>query len=232
MTAVNGGLMERIAQAMAAGSPWLLPLAFVAGLGTSLNPCAYPLMAAVAGYVWAHGGGRRGRSALIAGAFVLGLALTYSLLGAIGGFVGPLLGLTPRAWAWLVGAVCIAAGLVMAQVLPLEFAGVSALERCWGRLHGLPGALVIGALLGLVATPCATPPLAVIVSLAAARQAAGLGAVLLFAYALGHAVPAVAMGLVAGGLSAFDRMAPYGRGLQLAGGWLIIAVGFYLIIRS
>jgi len=227
---VNTEIGGRIAEAMAAGSPWLLPLAFLGGLCTSLNPCAYPLMAAVAGYVWTHGERRRARSALIASAFVLGLALTYSLLGALGGFVGPLLGLSRQTWSWLVGGICIAAGLVMAQVLPLEFASVSMLGRYWDRLRGLPGALALGLLLGVVATPCATPPLVIIVSVAAAQQAVAFGALLLFVYGIGHAIPAVLIGLLAGGLTALERPAPYGRILQVAGGWLIIAVGFYLII--
>jgi len=229
---MGNALASRIAEAMAAGSPWLLPLAFVGGLCTSLNPCAYPLMGAVAGYVWTYGERRWWRSALVAGAFVLGLGLTYALLGALGGFVGPLLGLSPRVWSWLVGGICVAAGLVMAQVIPLEFPGVSVLGRCWARLHGLPGALVLGALLGLVATPCATPPLVVIVSVAAAQRAVAFGALLLFVYALGHGLPAVLIGLLAGSLRALERLAPYGRVLQIVGGWLIIAVGLYLIATA
>ena len=227
---MGNGLTESIAQAMTAGSPWLLPLAFLGGLCTSLNPCAYPLMGAVAGYVWTHGGRSWPRSMLVAGAFVLGLALTYSLLGALGGFVGPLLGLSAAVWSWLVGGICIAAGLVMAQIVPLEFASVSGLRRFWDRLHGLPGALALGVLLGLAATPCATPPLAVIVSVAAAHRVAAFGALLLFVYAIGHALPAVLIGLLAGGLKTLDRLSPYGHALQIAGGWLIIAVGIYLIV--
>lgn len=225
-------LSEQIAEAIGAGSPWLLPLAFLGGLCTSLNPCAYPLIAAVAGYVWTHGAGRRDRSALIAGAFVLGLAITYALLGALGEFAGPLLGLSAQTWAWLVGAAFIAAGLVMADVVPLEFAGVSPLRRYWDRLHGLPGAVALGALLGLVATPCAAPPLVAVISFAASGKTAVPGAVLLFVYALGHAVPAVLLGLLAGGLSALERFAPWGRALQIAGGWLIIILGFYLILSA
>jgi len=223
-------MAERVSEAMAAGSPWLLPLALLGGLLTSLNPCTYPLLALVAGYVWQHGERRAGRSALIAGAFVLGLALTYALLGAVGGLVGPILGLSRELWLWLLGVVCIVAGLFMAEVLTVNLPSASLLVRFWPRLRGLPGALLLGMLLGLAATPCATPPLMVVVSVAAAHRVALFGALLMFAYAVGHALPAVLVGLLAGSLAGFDRLAPYGRGLQVAGGWLVIAVGFYLII--
>jgi cytochrome c biogenesis protein CcdA len=48
-------MTDHTAEALAAESLWLVPLAFLAGLCTSLNPCAYPLMGAVAGYVWSRG---------------------------------------------------------------------------------------------------------------------------------------------------------------------------------
>ena len=169
---------------------------------------------------------------LIAGAFVLGLALTHAVLGALGGLVGPLLGLTARTWSLVTGSIFVIVGLMMADLIPISIGGSSLLGRYWERLHGLSGALLLGALLGLVATPCATPPLAAIVSLAASGQAAAQGALLLFTYAVGRAVPAVLIGLLASEFSTMERLAPHGRRLQIAGGWLIIIVGFYLIISA
>ncbi|MBM3473046.1 MAG: cytochrome c biogenesis protein CcdA [Armatimonadetes bacterium] len=229
---MDSGLTDTIADAMANGGPWLLPLAFAGGLCTSLNPCAYPMMGAVAGYVWAHGQRSVWRSLAIAAAFLGGLALTYTVLGVVGGLVGPLLGLSRAGWAYAVGGVCIAAGLLMTDILPLEFPGFSLLTRYWQRLKGVPGALALGVLLGLVATPCATPPLAVIVSVAAVQRAVAMAGVLLFVYALGHGLPAIVIGLLAGGLGGLERFAPYGRALQIVGGWLIIAVGLYLILKA
>jgi cytochrome c-type biogenesis protein len=229
---VGNSLTDSVAGAMASGGPWLVPLAFVGGLCTSLNPCAYPMMGAVAGYVWSHGKGSRWRGLGIAAAFLAGLAFTYTLLGVIGGLVGPRLGLSRAAWSWIVGGICIAAGLVMSGILPLDFPGFSLVSRYWQSLRGFPGALALGALLGLVATPCATPPLAVIVSFAAAQRAVALAGLLLFAYALGHGLPAILIGLLAGSLQSLERLAPYGKALQIVGGWLIIAVGLYVILKA
>jgi len=229
---MDGSITERIADAMAASSPWLLPLAFLGGLCTSLNPCAYPMMGAVAGYVWSHGKQSRGRSVVVASAFLAGLVMVYTVLGVVGGLVGPLLGLSRATWGWIVGLVCIGAGLIMADILPFEFPGMSLVSRYWQRLRGIPGALVLGALLGLVATPCATPPLVVIVSLAASQDAVFMAGLLLCVYAVGHGLPAILIGLLAGSLRSLERMAPYGRALQVVGGWLIIAIGFYFIVTA
>lgn len=225
-------MQEAIADAMANGGPWLLPLAFLGGLCTSLNPCAYPMMGAVAAYVWRYGERCRRKSLTVSLTFLCGLASVYTLLGIVGGFVGPLLGLSRSVWAYLIGGVCIAAGLFMADILPIELPGFSLLSRYWQRLRGLPGAFVLGVLLGLVATPCATPPLAVIISVAALQQAVAMAGLLLFVYALGHGLPAIGVGLLASSLHSLERLAPYGKALQVGGGWLMIAVGLYVVLRA
>jgi cytochrome c-type biogenesis protein len=87
-------------------------------------------------------------------------------------------------------------------------------------------------LLGIVATPCATPPLVAVVSVASAHGNAGFAGILLLAYALGHGLPGVLLGLLAGNLQSLERLKPLGRGLQVVGGWLIIAVGFWLAVTA
>ena len=153
---MGGGLADQIAEGITTGNPWLLPLAFVGGLCTSLNPCVYPMLAVVVGYVSAHGDRSAWRSTGLAAAFVLGLALTYAMLGAVGSLLAPVLGLSHRGWLRVVGATCIVAGLFMAGLVPLDLPSFAPGSRLRERLRGAPGALILGALLGLAATPCAT----------------------------------------------------------------------------
>ncbi|HCU35801.1 MAG TPA: hypothetical protein DGT21_10205 [Armatimonadetes bacterium] len=211
------------------GGVGLLPVAFLAGLCTSLNPCAYPVIAAVAGYLW--GQGRAGGPARVsaAAAVLAGLCIVYVTLGLAGSMLAPLLGLSMRHWAFVAGSILVLAGAFTADLLPLNFAAVSPLARYWERLRGIPGAFTLGILLGLVATPCATPPLVAILSMATARQAPAYAATLMLFYALGHALPAVLLGVCAGSVAGLERLAPHGYRLRIAGGWLLIAVGFSVL---
>ncbi len=226
---MQSDIAQAISDGLASGSPWLVPLAFIAGLCTSLNPCAYPMIGAIAGYMWSRSDRSPRRTAILGIAFVVGLAAVYVGMGVVGSLVLPRLGLSRAAWSWIAGGICLAAGAIMAGLIHIEFGGGSALVSCWARMNGVPGALVIGVLMGLVATPCATPPLIAILSVASAQGTVGLAALLMLAYAVGHALPAVLVGLLAASLAGLERFAPYGRGLQIAGGWLLIAVGFYII---
>lgn len=221
-------MSERVAEALAVGGCWLLPLAFAAGLCSSLNPCAYPLLGVVAGYVWRYGAHSRRRTLLLCGMFLGGLAVVYGLLGGLGSLLVPVAGLSRQHLMWAVAAVCVVAGACSADLIRLELPSASLLPRYWDRLQGLPGAFVLGMLLGLVATPCATPPLVAIMSLAATGTAVWRGVMLMMVYALGHGLPAIVLGLAAGSLSGLQGLASRGRLLQLLGGWLIIAVGLYL----
>jgi cytochrome c-type biogenesis protein len=206
-----------------------LPLALVAGLTTSLNPCSYAMIGTAAGYLSAHGRESWRRRSILAAGFLAGLVAVYAALGAAGSLMGQVCGISRRGWTGLLAAVCLVAGLLVADLVHCELPTTSLLPRLWSRLAGLPGAVLLGVLMGLVATPCATPPLVAIVAVASAPHAAGYAALLLSAYAVGHALPAVLLGLLAGGLSSLDRLAPYGRALQVGSGWIMIAVGLYLI---
>ena len=66
--------------------------------------------------------------------------------------------------------------------------------------EGHPGTLALGLVSGLVASQCATPVLAAILTYVMAEAALVYGASLLFVYALGRGVPVVLAGTFAGAL--------------------------------
>ena len=98
------------------------------------------------------------------------------------------------------------------------------------NLKGAPGALALGLVSGLVASQCATPVLAAILTYVMARQEALVyGAALLFVYALGRGVPVVLAGSFTGvvkQLQSFGRWSPF---IEKASGVIILGVGLYFL---
>ena len=81
------------ADALQGGNLWLaLLLAFVAGILTSLTPCVYPMIPITISYVSGRAEGRRLNGFLISLVLVLGIAITYSVLGVVAGATGALFG--------------------------------------------------------------------------------------------------------------------------------------------
>ena len=226
------GLQAAIEHALAGASPLVIPLVFLGGAATGLNPCVYPTIPVIIGFISGSRSQTKAKGLALALTFVLGLAITYVILGATASFVGSVLGLSHAGWNYIVAGVCVAVGLVMAGVLPLDFATWAPAQSKWSRMSGFAGALVLGMLFGLVASPCAMPVLALIVALIASKGQVAYGSVLMFFYALGHGLPLVIIGTVTGALTSLERFTKYSVTFQRVGGWMLIGVAAYLVWKA
>lgn len=223
------GLMQSLEQALNSSSWLVVPLVFVGGTATGMNPCVYPTIPVIIGFISGQKTQTKARGLALALAFVLGLAITYVLLGATVGFLGSVLGLSRNAWMYIVAGVCIVVGLNMAGLLPLNFSTFAPGQSRWSEMSGFVGAVLLGMMFGLVASPCAMPILTLILAMIASKGQVAYGSVLMFVYALGHGLPLVIIGTVAGALTSLERFTKYSVTIQRVGGWLLIAVGAYFI---
>lgn len=213
-------------------SPWLAPAAvFLGGALTALNPCVLATLPLIVAYV----GGRddvrsAGRGAALSVAFVAGLSASFAVLGVLAALAGSLLGDVGRFWDYAVLVVCLAMGAHLSGLVDVPMPHWD-VRPAW---RGLPGALGLGALFGVVSTPCAAPVLIVVMAYVASSGASlPYGGLLLFAYALGHSVLVLAAGASAGAarsLLASPRLARAGAVLRRAAGVLIAAVGVYVFL--
>lgn len=204
-------------------------LVFVGGVLTSLGPCNLATIPLIIGFV---GGARelpRRRAFVLSLAFALGLAITFMMLGVIAALLGAWLGSGSRWWYYLVAGICFLIGLNMLGVfqinMPMLFGGLR--ERI--GLKGISGALALGLVSGLVASQCATPVLAAILTYVMAEGALAYGAALLFVYALGRGVPVVLAGTFAGALKSMQSLNRWAPAIEKASGLIVLAVGLYFL---
>jgi cytochrome c-type biogenesis protein len=212
-----------------------LPVLFAAGLATSLTPCVYPMIPITAGILGGAGaaGVSRGRTALLTGAYVGGLALVYALLGLLAGLTGSLFGsVASSPWAYfLTGNLLLVFGLALLDVFT-----VNAPRRLadWAARLGAssPGAaLVMGAASGLVAAPCGAPAFAAVLTFVAATGSALLGFIYLFVFSLGLTALLVAVGLSSGVLAALPAAGRWTLRVKRAGGVLLLLMAEYYFVR-
>ncbi|UCE18923.1 MAG: sulfite exporter TauE/SafE family protein [Gemmatimonadota bacterium] len=215
-------------------NPWLAFVAvFVGGLLTASNPCVLAMIPLTIGFV--------GGTKEIAGfrkafsfsfVFVLGLAITFTILGIIAALAGRLLGDVGSYWKYIVAGVCFVMGIHLMELFRFQIPGVGAVRPKRG---GIIGAFFLGLLFGVVSTPCAAPILVVLLAFIAAKGNVMYGALLLLVYALGHCV----LILVAGTSVGLAKGLLEARGLRRAtnllrkgAGGLIILVGLYFLFMS
>jgi cytochrome c-type biogenesis protein len=205
-------------------------LVFIGGIITSIGPCNVAMIPLVIGFVGGSGKQTRSRSFALSLTFVTGLAITFMVLGIVASLVGGLIGGSSRLWYYLVAFVCLLIGLQMLGALNLQLPSWFGGLREKVGLKGIPGALALGLLSGLVASQCATPVLAAILTYVIAQGGALVyGATLLFVYALGRGVPILLAGTFTGALKHMQLLGRWSDRLEKASGVILLGVGLYFL---
>ncbi len=215
---------DKTTTALKSGNLWLVIAGFfVAGLLLSLTPCVLPMIPILSSIIVGSQSkqaqnNKTGSSKLhafgLSVAYVLGMALSYTLAGVAAGLSGNLLsqslqsplvlGLTALLF------VVLAFSMFGFYELKLPSAFESKLLNASNKLKGgeFVGVFIMGVLSALIVSPCVAAPLAGALIYIGQTHNVLLGGAGLFALAIGMGVPLLLIGASAGSL------------LPKAGGWM------------
>jgi cytochrome c-type biogenesis protein len=209
--------------------------AFGAGILASFTPCVYPLIPVTVGFIGASAAGNRARAFLLSLFYVIGIATTYSCLGAIASLTGRLFGqLSTNPWTYLiVGNIFLILGLSMLGVFTLPLPAFLTGRGTVRKRAGLLGAFLVGVSAGLVVGPCTAPALGAVLTYVATKQNLFFGITLLFTFALGMGMLLMGVGTFAGVASSIPKS---GKWLDITkkvfGILLIICAEYFLILAG
>jgi cytochrome c biogenesis protein CcdA len=201
---------------------------FLGGILSSSSPCVLATIPLVIGYVGGYSEGDRRKAVLYSLTFILGLSITFTILGAIASLVGGLFGIISRTWYFIVGGIAVIIGLHLIGIFNWSLPVPIHLQP---KQRGLLGAFLLGIFFGIVSSPCATPVLALILTFVASKGELAYGVSLLFIYALGHCALIFLAGTTTGFVENFvkskgiSNLATWSRRL---GGLIIVLVGIYM----
>jgi thiol:disulfide interchange protein DsbD len=171
---------------------------FVLGLALAFTPCVLPMLPILSSIVFGTQGSKpikKSRAAVLAAAYILGMALMYALAGVLMAALGS------GAQQALQNPIVLSAFAILLLVLAgslFGFYGLSFpqswhkhIDRIAGRQKGgsITGAFILGGVSTLVASPCITAPLAGVLGFIAHTGSMSLGGGLLFVMALGMGLP-------------------------------------------
>ncbi len=215
-----------------------IPVLFAAGVLTSLTPCVYPMVPITAAIVGGTGTGTavpRSRVLWLTLAYVIGLALVYSLLGLLAGLSGTLFG-TVSANPWLLFGMAnllLLAALAMLDVIPVRLpAVIAAKSASVGESGRAGGAFLMGAASGLVAAPCSAPVMAAVLTWVSRTKSAGLGFLYLFSFSLGMCTLLVAVGLFSGTVSRLPKAGVWMIWIKRVFALTMIGAAEYYLIKA
>lgn len=221
-----------LARALSGGQVWFaFLLVFVGGILTSLTPCVYPLIPITVSIFGANESAGFLKSLLLSVVYVLGIVVTYSILGVAVASTGAVFGQI-MANPWVVGfisLILVALGMSMLGVFEIRvpYALQNRLNTVGGA--GYAGALAMGTVAGVIAAPCTGPALAVVLTYIATTGSLFLGFWLMFTYALGMGLLFIGIGTFSGLLSALPRSGGWMYVLENIFGIAIITLALYFL---
>jgi cytochrome c-type biogenesis protein len=211
------------------GNPFLAYFGvFIGGILSSSSPCVLATIPLVIGYVGGYSEGDRRKAFLYSLTFILGLSITFTILGAIASLVGGLFGVISRTWYFIVGGIAVIIGLHLIGLFNWSLPVPVHLQP---KQKGILGAFLLGIFFGIVSSPCATPVLALILTFVASKGEVAYGTSLLFVYALGHCALIFLAGTATGFAESFikskgiSNITTWGKRV---GGVIVVFAGIYL----
>ena len=207
-----------------------LLIVFLGGLALNLTPCVYPLIPITVGYFGGQSEGSTGRLFFLGLLYVLGMAVTYSIVGVLTSLSGAIFGtlLQNPIVIIAVAGILVALSLSMFGVYEFKLPD-SWVMKAGGAKSGAIGALVMGLTMGIVAAPCIGPFVLGLVTYVGAKGDPVYGFLMFFFLAVGLGFPYLFLALFSGKIKSLPRAGFWMEAVKHIFGFLLIGMALYFI---
>lgn len=212
---------------------WTLLGIFSGGLALNLTPCVYPMIPITVSFF----GGRTAENRpdkiklVFHGlCYLMGLALTNSILGVVAALTGGLMGalLQNPIVLVLVAGILVLFATSLFGIWELRLPKV--LNQMAGRSYsGYFGSLFMGLTLGVVAAPCIGPFVLGLLTWVAAVGNPWFGFLIFFILSLGLGLPLFGLALFSGQLQRLPRAGGWMLWVRKLMGWVLVGMAAYFI---
>jgi thiol:disulfide interchange protein DsbD len=208
-----------------------LIIVFLGGLALNLTPCVYPLIPITIGYFGGQSEGNTKKLMMMGVLFVLGLAVTYSIIGVITSLTGAVFG------ALLQNPIVIVFVALIIITLSLSMFGVyefklpdKIVAKAGGAKGGYYGAFFMGLTMGIVAAPCIGPFVLGLVTYVASKQDALFGFIMFFVLAIGLGTPYLFLAIFSGKIKNLPRAGEWMQGVEHIFGLILVGMAIYFLL--
>ncbi|WOH36992.1 protein-disulfide reductase DsbD [Thalassotalea fonticola] len=215
---------------------WTLLTFFGLGVLLSFTPCVFPMYPILTGIIVGHGKNLTTRKAFtLSMAYVQGMAITYTALGIVVALAGAQFQAAFQHPAILIGLSVLFVFLALSMFGVFNLALPASLQNKLNNFSrsqkggSIPSVFIMGAISGLVASPCTTAPLTGALLYIAQTGDLFLGASALYVLSLGMGLPLLALGSSGGKL--LPKAGNWMTVIKNIFGFLLLAVPVFLLER-
>ncbi|MUK30296.1 protein-disulfide reductase DsbD [Aliivibrio fischeri] len=218
------------------GDAWWTPFLFLAlGIGLAFTPCVLPMYPILTGIVLGGGKLSHSKAFKLSFVYVQGMALTYTLLGLVVASAGLQFQAALQHPYVLIGLsilfVLLALSMFGAYTIQLPSSLQTKLNDISNQQQGgnLGGVFAMGAISGLVCSPCTTAPLSGALLYVAKSGDLLTGAIALYALAIGMGIPLILAAVF--GNKLLPKAGVWMTHVKTLFGFILLAVPVFLLER-
>ncbi|GIW21891.1 MAG: hypothetical protein KatS3mg068_0898 [Candidatus Sericytochromatia bacterium] len=208
---------------------------FIAGLLTSLTPCIFPMLPITITVIGTKKSNNTFHSFFISTIYVLGISITYSILGIISALSGSLFGslLQNSYFIVIISIIFFLMGLSMFDLffvqIPIEWQNkLSKIYKNQNK-NNILGIAIMGLISGLIATPCVGPVIVSLLTYVAQTKNIFLGFWLLFTFAIGMGLILIIFGTFSNKLINMPKAGPWMEEIKKIIGFMMFGISVYYI---
>jgi thiol:disulfide interchange protein DsbD len=221
----------RVSDALAKGTATAFLLVFLGGLLTGFTPCVYPMIPITIAVIGAQASGKKLSGFIISLFYVLGIGVTFSVLGMIAAKTGSLFGsaMNHPILKVVISVIFLVMGLSMLGAFVMQMPPALAARFHGKKRKGFFGAFLTGMVAGLIVSPCISPLLVVILAWVAKSGSLPLGFGLLFTFAMGLGVLFIIIGTFSGALRALPKSGFWMEWIERGFGILLVTLAVVFV---
>lgn len=203
----------------------LLAASFLGGVVASISPCSLAMLPIVIGYIGGYTQQSISKTVIQLFSFIFGTAIVFTIIGIICALTGHVfISFAGNYFMLVIAAILMIMGLNLMGVLDVQIPTlINKIPQSKGNSTVLYP-MLLGATFALAGTPCSTPILAGIMSLASVSSNLILAVSMLFLFSLGQGIILVIAGVCTSLVKQFGKVAEFSEVLlKISGGILVIA---------
>lgn len=210
----------------------ILLLCFLGGVVSSLSPCGIGMLPVVVSYIGASPEQKTSKSAMQIIFFILGLAITLTVIGVIAALTGQVFGAGKRVYFVLaLTSLILIFGLNLIGVLEINFPVLVKRFPKSDKHNAITYPLILGMVFAFATTPCSTPILAGIMAAASLSANIAYAALMLFLFSIGQGMIILVAGLFTSALKNLTAFARYAEILTKISGFILILFAIFLYYK-
>lgn len=206
-----------------------LLIIFLGGLALNLTPCVYPLIPITISYFGAQVSNSKSQKIIMAIVYVLGMSITYSVLGLVAALTGGLFGSMLQNPIVVAVIVLILLALALSMFglyeirIPQSIANFSGKNR-----QGYFGTVLMGLTVGFIAAPCIGPFVLGLLVYVGQIGNAFLGFLMFFILAMGLGFPYIFLAIFSGSITKLPRSGEWMEGVKIIFGFVMVGLAIYI----